>query len=376
MKHLLFVLDYYLPHHGGVETVFEQVISRLLKKWYRITLLTSRFDKKLARFEQEWNLAIYRVGTGRFSFLFAGFWKWLALLRRFPEIQNIHASTYGSAIQSSLLWMIFHKRVILTVHEVFWKLWYLYKWAWKGFFYLMFERFLFCFPYNIYHCVSRYTMNSLRLLYWISDKKIALIYNGVDYDFWDPNLVKQSEITERKNTYNPLKKTMCLYYGHAGKSKGLDILLESIPNVIREEPDFLFVFNIIDSRRKSLLVSRLHDLQKYWYKKHIHIFYGMDKSNLRTLVASSDVVVAPSLSEWFWSVHTEVMAMKKSLITTFVASLPEVVSGNVIFVAPSSSDAIVKALLSIKKGQNIFADTPALSFDWDTTVSQLSNLYN
>jgi hypothetical protein len=70
------------------------------------------------------------------------------------------------------------------------------------------------------------------------------------------------------------------------------------------------------------------------------------------------------------------MAMKKSLITTFVASLPEVVSGNVIFVAPSSSDAIVKALLSIKKGQNIFADTPALSFDWDTTVSQLSNLYN
>jgi len=376
MKHLLFVLDYYLPHHGGIETVFEQVISRLLKKWYRITLLTSRFDKKLPVFEQEWNLAVYRVGTGRFSFLFAGFWKGLELLRRFPEIQNIHASTYGSAIQSSLLWKIFHKRVILTVHEVFGKLWYLYKWVWKWFFYLSFERLLFSFPYDVYHCVSRYTMNSIRLLYWVSDKKIALVYNGVDYDFWDPNLVKQSQINERKNTYNPLKKTMCLYYGHAGKSKGLDLLLQSIPNVIREDPDFLFVFNIIDSRRKSLLISRLHDLQKYWYKKHIHIFYGMDKVDLRTLVACADAVVAPSLSEWFGSVHTEVVAMQKPLITTFVASIPEVVSGRVVFVPPASSESIANALLSIKKNQSIFADTPTLSFYWDDTVSQLSKLYN
>jgi len=62
-------------------------------------------------------------------------------------------------------------------------------------------------------------MNSLRLLYGVPDKKIALVYNGVDYDFWNPNLVKQSEINERKSNYNPLKKTMCLYYGHAGKSK-------------------------------------------------------------------------------------------------------------------------------------------------------------
>lgn len=375
MKHLLFVLDYYLPHHGWVETVFEQVISRLLKKWYRITLLTSRFDKKLAIFEQQWNLTIYRVGTGRFSFLFAGFWKGLELLRRFPEIKNIHASTYGSAIQSSLLWIIFHKHVLLTVHEVFGKLWYLYKWFWKWLLYLSFERLLFCFPYTTYHCVSRYTMNSIRLLYWIPDQKLALIYNGVDYDFWNPSLVKDSDVLDRKNTYNPLKKTMCLYYGHAGKSKGLDLLLQSIPNVIKEEPDFLFVFNIIDSRRKSLLVSRLQDLQKYWYKKHIHIFYGMDKTDLRTLVASSDVVVAPSLSEGFGSVHTEVVAMQKPLITSFIASIPEVVSGNVIFVPPSSSDSLTKALISLKKGQSIFADTPALSFSWDDTVSQLSDLY-
>jgi glycosyltransferase involved in cell wall biosynthesis len=70
------------------------------------------------------------------------------------------------------------------------------------------------------------------------------------------------------------------------------------------------------------------------------------------------------------------MAMQKPLITTFIASIPEVVSGKVIFVPPGSSDAIAKALLAIKKNQSIFADTPTLSFHWDDTVSQLSKLYN
>ncbi|MEI6426349.1 MAG: glycosyltransferase family 4 protein, partial [Candidatus Absconditabacteria bacterium] len=290
--------------------------------------------------------------------------------------ENIHASTYGSAIQASLLGIVSHKHVILTVHEVFGKLWFLYKGFWKGLPYLLFERLLFCFPYDAYHCVSRYTMNSIRLLYGVADSKIHLIYNGVDYNFWNSSLVSSSAISRWKSTYNPSKKYISLYYGHAGKSKGLDMLIESIPTVLDQEPDFLFVFNIIDSRRKSLLISRLQYLQKHGYKNNIQLFYGMDKSDLRIMIASADVVVAPSLSEGFGSVHTEVIAMHKPLITSFVASLPEVVSGKVIFVPPSSSDAITKALISIKKGQNIFADTPALHFNWDDTVTQIRRLYH
>lgn len=375
MPHILFILDYYYPHCWGVETVFEQVISRLLKKWYRITLLTSRFDSALLSFEEKENLTIYRVGSGRLSFLFAGFWKGLQLLRKLPQIKNIHASTYGSAIQSSILWLLMHKHVILTVHEVFGKLWFLYKWFWKGLPYLLFERLLFCFPYDMYHCVSRYTMNSLRLLYGISDKRLHLIHNGVDYDFWNPSLVEESEILNRKIKYNPTKNYMSLYYGHAGKSKWLDVLVKSIPTIIQKDPDFLFVFNIIDSKRKSLLISRLQDLQRHWYAKNIQIFYGMDKEDLRVMIAACDVVVAPSLSEWFGSVHTEAVAMGKVLITTFVASIPEVVSGRVVFVQPDSSQAIREALISLKKNQNIFSDIPTSYFYRDDTVTKISLLY-
>ena len=375
MPHILFILDYYLPHRGGVETVFEQVISRLLKKWYKITLLTSRFDRKLPAFEQEWQLSIYRVWSGRFWFLFSAIFKWISLLRAFPEIKNIHASTYGSAIQSSILWKLFHKRVILTVHEVFGKLWYVYKGFWKGLLYLFFERLLFLFSYDKYHCVSRYTMNSLRLLYGISDDKLHLIYNGVDTDFWNPNTLTNHDIVEWKSAHDWVNKTVCLYYGHAGKSKGLDFLLDAIPSVLNKQSDFLFVFNIIDSKRKSLLVACLKKLQHIWYKDHIQIFYGMDKIELRKLVASCDVVVAPSLSEWFGSVHTETVSMDKPLITTFVASIPEVVHGNVSFVAPQSVQWIINALLWFRKNQHVVWDVLTPSFDWDATVLNIEKLY-
>lgn len=218
-------------------------------------------------------------------------------------------------------------------------------------------------------------MNSLRLLYGVNDDTLSLVYNGVDYSFWDPNLVKTSEIHQWKHIYNKSNTYTVLYYGHAGKSKWLDYLVESIPSILQRDPDFLFVFNLIDSKRKPELISRLQSFQAHGYKKQIQIFTGMDKPSLRTLIAACDVVVAPSLSEWFGSVHTEVIAMGKPLITTFIASIPEVVSGRVVFVPPCSSQAIAEALLSLKKNQNIFLDIPTSYFDWDDTVSKISLLY-
>jgi glycosyltransferase involved in cell wall biosynthesis len=101
----------------------------------------------------------------------------------------------------------------------------------------------------------------------------------------------------------------------------------------------------------------------------------MDKIDLRKFVASCDVVVAPSLSEWFGSVHTETIAMHKPLITTFVASIPEVVSGDVTFVAPQSAQWITDALLWFRKNQHVTWDTLIPSFDWDITVSGIEHLY-
>ena len=45
-KTLLHVLDYYLPHKGEVETVFEQIIGRSLQESYEAIVLTSHYVYK------------------------------------------------------------------------------------------------------------------------------------------------------------------------------------------------------------------------------------------------------------------------------------------------------------------------------------------
>ncbi|MEI6672119.1 MAG: glycosyltransferase family 4 protein [bacterium] len=83
----------------------------------------------------------------------------------------------------------------------------------------MFEQLIFCFPYDAYHCVSQYTMNAIRLVYGVSDKKITMIHNGVDTNFRNPEEVTPSDSKTWKNHHGRNNRFVITYYGHAGKSK-------------------------------------------------------------------------------------------------------------------------------------------------------------
>ena len=372
--HILFVLDYYTPHRWGSETVFENIISRLLTKGFSVSIVTSRFDRKLPKEEQHDHLYIYRTGKTRLWFMFRAFFLGRKILKNHVDIHVIHTSTYGGAIPASLLGKLFHKRVILTVHEIFWRLRTRYKWRWSGGIYRLFEKIIFWLPYDIYHCVSQYTMNSIRLVYGISDKKIAMIYNGVDTNFRNPNEVDPSEIKIWKNQYGRNNRFVITYFGHAGKSKWLDYLVEALPELVVVDAQLLFVFNLIESKRTEHIKEKI---RKYHLWSSVQLFDGFEKNELRTLVASSDLVVAPSLSEWFGSVHTESAAMKKPLLTTYIASIPEVVRGNVKFIPPTSKREIIQAIL--ERDQWIANPDYMISskdFSRNATVKELIKLYH
>lgn len=372
-KHILFVLDYYVPHKGGSETVFEAIISRLLIKWFTISILTSHFDSKLPVQESKEWFHIYRIGKNRISFMFWALVKGIKILRKNKDISIIHTSTYGGAIPASLLGKLFDKRVILTVHEIFWKLRMRYKGRWEWCIYRVFEKAIFWFPYDGYHCVSQYTMNSIRLVYGVSDKKITMIHNGVDTHFRNPDEVAASDIKSRKNKYGRSNRFVLMYYGHAGKSKWLDYLVRALPELVTVDSKLLFVFNLIDSKRTAYIKE---EIRKYHLGSSVQIFEGVEKNELRTLIASSDMIVAPSLSEWFGSVHTESVAMKKPLLTTYIASIPEVVWGNVKFIPPGSKREIIHAILEREQ----WIDNPdymisTKEFSRNTTVKELIKQY-
>ncbi len=374
MKHIFFILDYYIPHRWWVENVFENIISRLLKNWYKVTMLTSRFDKILEKKESKPNLNIYRIGRNRISFMFFSIFQWIKILRKQKDISIIHTSTYGWAIPASILWKLFHKKVVLTVHEIFWNLRYRYKWFLKWLAYKLFEKLIFAFPYDIYHCVSRYTMNSIRIYYGIADSKIKMIYNGIDADFRDPKKVTQNEISKRKKKEWRWDKKILLYFWHAGISKWIDYLVQAMPDILKDNPDSILVFNLINSKRqkyiKTLIQSKINNSEN---KDRVVVYDWFEKEDLRRLIAASDVIIAPSLSEWFGSVHSESSQMWKVLITTDISSIPEVVFGRVKFISPSSSQEITRGVKNVLHW--VYEEIPSKVFSRDDAVDSLETIY-
>jgi len=374
MPEILFLLDYYVPHRWWIENVFEHLINWLLEKWYKITLITSRFDNELKKHEKIWNLTIYRVWKWRKWFFFKWFVKACEVFKKNKNIKIIHSSSYTSAIPASILAKIFHKKSVVTIHEIFGKLRKELKPRHSRRIFELFEWLMIKFPHDVYHCVSLYTLNSLRIKWWISDKKLHLIYNGVDNDFWDMEKVKEAEIEEWKNKYGRNDSYLISYYWHAGKTKWIDLLVDAIPQILKENPNSKLLFNIIPSKRSEFIIERINYISKQLKAEdRVQIFRWFPKDDLRIFVACADIIIAPSLAEWFGSVHSEACAMWKNLITSNLAAIPEVVSGNVILMSPPSSGRICESIQKIRNRD--FEKIPEKKFNWDYMISNVESLY-
>lgn len=254
------------------------------------------------------------------------------------------------------------------MHEIFGKLRYQYKWIAKWFLYKLFERSIFWSKYDIYHCVSENTKNELIQEYKITPEKVCVIHNWVDYDFRDPKHVNSKKIFAwRKKKWRD-DNFVFLYFGHAGKSKWIDYLVQALPELVKIE-NTKFVFNIIDSKRTPIILNEIYNTK--W--DNIQVFKWVSKEELRTMVASCDCVIAPSISEWFGSVHTETVAMWKILITSKTSAIPEVVSGKIRFIKPWNSNEIIQAAKDVIEWK--YETIPNKIFNWDNTVEEIEKLY-
>jgi glycosyltransferase involved in cell wall biosynthesis len=59
-----------------------------------------------------------------------------------------------------------------------------------------------------------------------------------------------------------------LYFGHAGKSKGIDYLIKALPDILKID-NIKFALNIIESKRTKLILKKLDIIKnKYDNKKN------------------------------------------------------------------------------------------------------------
>ncbi len=368
---LLFVLENYLPHVGGVETVFRNLAEGLIKQGHAVDVVTHKL-KGTQSFEVINGVRVHRVSCfgSRYLFTFFAIPKALSLAK---DCDIIHTTTFNGAPPAWLAFKLRKRPVVITVHEVWTGVWNKLAdmGSFSSFIHNILEKAIYKISYNKYICVSHATKKQLLKLK-IPESAISVVYNGMDYSHFNPEKYDAAEIRER---YCLQDDFIYLAYGRPGISKGYSYLLEAVPQISNK----LFNAKLI------LILSREKQYKKH-YQKLIALIKNLsiqDKvlllppqpwDKLPAFIKAADCVVVPSLSEGFGYNIVEANAMGVPVVASDIASIPEVISGSYILVEPRNPKAIADAVISVSKGKNIqFSEKKV--FGWKTNLDGYLKVY-
>ncbi len=359
---ILFVLENFYPNIGGVETLFKSLTEKLAAEGHDVMVITTKLNKDMPAEENLNGVKIRRYPfINRYTFtLFAVF----PIIKHVKNYDIIHTTSYNAGLPSYIAAKLFRKKIIITFHEVWGKLWFqlpymgrIAKWG-----HYLFEQMLTRFNYDKFIAVSNSTADSLKENK-VEEKRIATIYNGLDYHKFEKYKTSK-RLKPEQFTYT--------YYGRLGISKGLDILLDAAYLIKQKKPDSLLkiiipttpnaLFKIIKNRIKEL------KLEDYVCLKH-HLSFDKLVEELQ----SSDCVVIPSYSEGFCYVAAESIALGIPVISSDKKALKEVISGTYLKMNNFSAESLFEKIIQAQQGQ--WQHSPIKYFNLFQTVKEYIDLY-
>jgi glycosyltransferase involved in cell wall biosynthesis len=143
------------------------------------------------------------------------------------------------------------------------------------------------------------------------ERKIRVVYNGVDTEKYDPEKFRNDEVEAFRNEIGIADDPMILFIGRLTWVKGADTLVRAMPEILKNHPDAKLVLlgmgeeeHLIRHLIKSLGVEKNVILHPKYVSEEERILY----------YAACDVAVFPSKYEPFGIVCTEAMSMGKPVV--------------------------------------------------------------
>lgn len=360
---ILFVLEYYYPHIGGVETLFHQLVTALQQSGVTCTILTQRFSPALAAKERTpAGTTIRRLAVpNRYLFTLVAF---LMGFSYFRKTDLIHTTSYNAAIPAFLGGLFFRKPVLITFHEAWGKLWFqlpfMSRLAASG--HYAFEQVLFRLPFRYFIGVSQATSQRL-LEEGVPPKRIKTIYNGLNYSAFHNHPHHQPA---------PVSAFQMTYFGRIGLSKGLDLLLPAFAHLVKTYPHGHLQL-IVPEKPTKMVTWLRKTITRLGIENHTTVFFSLPQKDLQEKLRASNWVVIPSYSEGFCFAAAEAVAMGIPIVHSGQGALPEVVSGYFVEANSHETDDLLEALLQAAAGD--WSYRPFRPFPLTDSVAQYMSLY-
>lgn len=174
--------------------------------------------------------------------------------------------------------------------------------------------------------VSNFVKQYILKNYPVKEENIEVIYRGVDYNIFDPNLITKEKIIKLKEKYNvPANNLLILLPARMTEWKGHMILIEALKKI--KNLNF-YCLMVGDLSKHPEFVKRVRNkIMEYKLQNKIQIFGH--ESNMFDLYAISDIVVSPSIRpEAFGRTIIEAQAMEKLIIATNIGGAAETIKDN------------------------------------------------
>lgn len=361
---ILFIYDHYFPHIGGAEILYQHVAEAAAKE-HSVTVITI-WEKGAKEFEVQNNVTIWRMKSfKRILFPFFAFWKALQIAKQSDLIQT---SLYSSAVLTWVISILVRIPTILLVHEVIGQNWYnigipkVFAWFNK-----VAEKIAVTRKFSGYVAVSQSTKKQLQD-YNIPEKKIEVIYNGIDEKLFSQRQ-RNNELREKLGITD--KQFVYFYSGRPGVTKGIWYLLDACKELYHQNN--IRCVLLLSKKPEAEYLKVKNFIRENKLTKHVILLEPVLREDVPSYFAIADVIVVPSLTEGFGFSAAEASSMRIPLIVTNAGSLPEVVSGKVITIEAHSTSAIVEAITKAMKGD--FQKIPEKSFIWKEAEKGYLQLY-
>lgn len=369
---ILFVVEYYLPHLGGIELSTKEIAEKLAKLNHEVHIVTIRVPNT-GSYEEIKGVKIHRVSVPKKGdrYWFNSFFSIPKILKIGKDCNIIHVACYNNAFPAWVASKLLRKKSVITVREPLGALWknLMGMNYFSAKLHQIFERILISLPFDKHVCISRYTKNCLRFV-GVKDEKLKVIYHGINHNLFNPIKADGSKIRKKLKLEDDF---VYMSFGRPGVTKGIEYLTKAVPLISERIHNskllLILAKNPVD--RHENIMKMINDLN---IKNKIILLNPVSREELPNYIATSDCVVVPSLSEGFGSTAAEACAMEKPVVATDVASLPEVVSGRYILVEPRNPEAIAEGVEEVYKGE--VEDKGKKVFSWDKNIKEYLEVYD
>lgn len=190
-------------------------------------------------------------------------------------------------------------------------------------------------------CLSRFTKEIVKDVYRIPNKKIHLIYNGID-NVWLESSPADKYALRQNYFFNKTDKLL-LFVGRLDEIKGLSTVIEAFKEVLEVCPDSHLLI-VGEGHFKEYLKMGA----PFWSKITFTGF--LDQEDLYEIYQMADVGIMLSLHEQCSYVAIEMMMFGLPVISTDTTGLDEMFPGNLLKVQVGYQEG--KALLPVQECKN------------------------